>query len=86
MSRIPLVEPESAPPEVQAIYKDIQAEGMELLNVLKMFGNNQNFLAAMLQMIRGLYSDRSKLSPVIASWRTCARRSLTPAIIEFPPT
>jgi alkylhydroperoxidase family enzyme len=63
MSRIPLVEPEAAPPEVQAIYKDIQAEGMDILNVLKMFGNNQHFLAGMLQMIRGLYSDRSKLSP-----------------------
>jgi alkylhydroperoxidase family enzyme len=61
MSRIPLVEPETAPPEVQAIYKDIQAEGMDILNVLKMFGNNQYFLAGMLQMIRGLYSERSKL-------------------------
>jgi alkylhydroperoxidase family enzyme len=34
---------------------------MDILNVLKMFGNNQYFLAGMLQMIRGLYSDRSKL-------------------------
>ena len=62
MSRIPLVENETASPEVRAIYGEIEAEGMPILNVLKMFGNNQHFLAGMLQMIRGLYSDRSKLS------------------------
>jgi alkylhydroperoxidase family enzyme len=63
MSRIPQVEPETAPPEVKAIYKEIQAEGLDILNVIKMFGNNANFLAGMLEMIRGLYTDRSKLSP-----------------------
>jgi alkylhydroperoxidase family enzyme len=63
MSRIPLVEPENASPEVRDLYREIAAEGMDILNVLKMFGNNQHFLAGMLQMIRALYSDRSKLSP-----------------------
>ena len=63
MSRIPLVEPENASPEVCDLYREIAAEGMDILNVLKMFGNNQHFLAGMLQMIRALYSDRSKLSP-----------------------
>jgi hypothetical protein len=63
MSRIAVVDPETASPEVRALYDEISAEGMPIFNVLKMFGNNQNFLAGMLQIIRGLYSDHSKLSP-----------------------
>ena len=48
MSRIPIIEPENASPEVRAIYDEISAEGMPIFNVLKMFANNQNFLAGML--------------------------------------
>lgn len=58
-----MVEPENASSEVRAIYADIAAEGMPIFNVLKMFGNNPNFLAGMLEMICGLYSKRSRLAP-----------------------
>ncbi len=63
MSRIPLVEPEHASPEVKAIYDEIAGSGLPLYNVMKMFANNQHFLGALLNMVRGLYSENSKLSP-----------------------
>ena len=44
MSRIPLIEPEDAPPEVRAVYDRFQASGFRIFNVIKMFGNNSSFL------------------------------------------
>ena len=62
MARIPYVEPDNAPEEVQAIYDRFQAGGMPLLNVIKLFGNDANFLAGLEQMSQSLYED-SVLSP-----------------------
>jgi alkylhydroperoxidase family enzyme len=63
MSRIPLVEPESAPPEISALYDEIRKAGMPIFNVMKMFANNVNCLAALVNFLYGLYSDSSKLDP-----------------------
>jgi alkylhydroperoxidase family enzyme len=62
MSRIPLVEPENASPKVKAIYAEIEASGLPVYNVMKMFANNEHFLGALLNMVRGLYSG-GKLDP-----------------------
>ena len=57
MSRIPLMEPENAPAEVRAIYEKMQAGGVGVFNVMKMFGNNRHFLEAMYHLIQGIYAD-----------------------------
>lgn len=57
MSRIPYVEPEDASEEVRAIYDRFQAGGMPLLNVIKLFGNDANFLAGLEHMSQALYAD-----------------------------
>lgn len=62
MSRIAPVEPENASPEVRAVYDGIQADGLALFNVIKLFGNNQHFVAALHNMIKGLYVE-GKLAP-----------------------
>ena len=62
MARIPYVEPEDASEEVQVIYDRFQAGGTPLLNVIKLFGNDANFLAGLEQMSQSLYGD-STLSP-----------------------
>jgi alkylhydroperoxidase family enzyme len=63
MSRIPLVEPEHASPEIRALYDQIQNAGMPVFNVMKMFANNPNCLAALVNFVHGLYGDSSKLAP-----------------------
>jgi alkylhydroperoxidase family enzyme len=63
MSRIPLVEPENASPAIQAIYKEIEKSGPPIYNVMKMFANNEHFLAGMLNFVNGLYSGNNKLHP-----------------------
>jgi alkylhydroperoxidase family enzyme len=55
MSRIPLIEPENAPPEVQAIYDDLRSWGVPLLNVTKLFANDVGFLRGFAEMFRPLY-------------------------------
>lgn len=55
MSRIPLVEPDSAPPEVKRVYDDIRGWGVPLLNVVKLFGNHPGFLGGFAEMFRPLY-------------------------------
>jgi alkylhydroperoxidase family enzyme len=55
MSRIPLVEPENAGPEVRAVYDKFEADGFQVLNVMKMFANNHHFLAGMHAFASGLY-------------------------------
>ena len=63
MSRIPMIESEHASPEVKALYEEIQKEGFPLLNVMKMFANNAQCLAALVNFIHGIYSREAKLSP-----------------------
>lgn len=62
MSRIPLVEPENASPKVRAVYDKFRADGFEIFNVMKMFGNNHHFIEAMYNLVEGIYT-RAKLSP-----------------------
>ena len=62
MSRIPLVEPENAPPEVRALYDKFEAAGFDVLNVMKMFANNHHALAGMYAFVSGLYFH-GKLAP-----------------------
>ncbi|MGH7781250.1 MAG: carboxymuconolactone decarboxylase family protein [Candidatus Binataceae bacterium] len=57
MPRIPLVEPESAPQEIKDLYAKFPGGDGQLLNVVKMFGNNRNFLEGFLHILNGLYSN-----------------------------
>jgi alkylhydroperoxidase family enzyme len=63
MSRIPLIEPEEASPEIRALYDQIREAGMPIFNVMKMFANNADCLAALVNFLRGLYGQKSKLNP-----------------------
>ena len=63
MSRIPLVEPDKASPEVKALYDTIQKEGFPILNVMKMFANNGKCLEALVNFMHGIYSASAKLTP-----------------------
>jgi alkylhydroperoxidase family enzyme len=63
MSRIPMVEPEKASPEIKALYEEIQGQGFPVLNVMKMFANNPKCLAALVNLIHGIYSRDAKLTP-----------------------
>jgi len=62
MSRVPLIEPENAPPEVRAVYDKFRAIGFQIFNVMKRFGNNHHFLEAMYNLAEGIYTH-AKLSP-----------------------
>jgi len=62
MSRIPGVEPENASPEVRALYDKFEAADFQILNVTKMFANNEHFLAGLYAFAGGLYFH-GKLSP-----------------------
>ena len=62
MPRIPLAEPENASPAVNAIYGDFQKWGVPLLNVVKMFGNHEGFLAGFYGMFKPLYLE-PKIDP-----------------------
>lgn len=62
MARIPLIEPEHAPPAVRAEYEHMQALGFPLLNVTKVLGNNADFLAGLTRIISTLYGT-ARLSP-----------------------
>jgi alkylhydroperoxidase family enzyme len=55
MSRIPLVEPEGASPEVAAQYQDLRSWGVPILNVMKLFANHEGFLRGFVEMFRSLY-------------------------------
>ena len=63
MSRIPLVEPEVASPQVKALYDQIQSAGFPVFNVMKMFANNAKCLEALVNFMSGIYSPSSKLTP-----------------------
>lgn len=59
MSRIPLVEPEAAPPDVKTIYERLQTNGFDVFNVMKIFANDARFLAGFEQMLYTLYADET---------------------------
>ena len=48
MPRIPLVEPETASAEVRALYESFSGPDLPVMNVMKLFGNNADFLAALI--------------------------------------
>lgn len=62
MARIDLVSRESASPEVRALYDEFGSIGVPLLNVVKLFGNHDQFLAGFVKMVRALY-ETPTLSP-----------------------
>jgi alkylhydroperoxidase family enzyme len=62
MSRIPGIEPQDASPEVRAIYHKYQADGFPIFNVMKMFANKAEFVSALYELSRGLYTN-GVLSP-----------------------
>ena len=55
MSRIPGIEPNEASPEVRAVYDKYEAAGFGIFNVMKMFANKAEFVAALFEMTKGLY-------------------------------
>ena len=62
MPRIPLVEPEHASAEVRALYESFAGADLPVMNVMKLFGNNVDFLAALVHIASALY-QRPHLSP-----------------------
>ena len=62
MPRIPLVEPETAPHEVRALYESFGGADLPVMNVMKLFGNNVDFLAALVHIANALYKT-PHLSP-----------------------
>lgn len=61
MARIPLIDPDDASPEVQAVYERMGGDST-LLNVMKLFGNHAGFLGGVAQLLNSLYSD-AELAP-----------------------
>ena len=57
MSRIPLVEPEHASPEVRALYERFAGPNLPVLNVMKLFGNHTDLLAGLTSIGTALYHD-----------------------------
>ena len=62
MPRIPLVEPETASTDIRALYESFSEPDVPVMNVMKLFGNNVDFLAALVHMGRALY-HHPHLSP-----------------------
>jgi alkylhydroperoxidase family enzyme len=62
MPRIPLVEPKHASAAVRALYESFSGPDVPVLNVMKLFGNNVDFLAALARIARALY-QQPHLSP-----------------------
>lgn len=56
-SRIALMEPDTAPKNVQEIYQRFENNGMGILNVMKIFGNDVGFLAGFESMLNAIYAD-----------------------------
>jgi alkylhydroperoxidase family enzyme len=57
MSRIPLIEPADASPEVRALYAEVEAMGYPIFNVMKMLANNPKVFAAFVQIMQALYGQ-----------------------------
>lgn len=62
MSRIPLVTPEAAPPDVAALYEQLGSWDTPVFNVLQLFGNNAGFLGSLVKIFEHLYVN-AKLAP-----------------------
>ena len=62
MSRIPGIDPDEASPEVRAVYEKYQAAGFGIFNVMKMFANKAEFVAALFELTTGLYVN-ARLGP-----------------------
>lgn len=63
MARLPLIEPSTAPPEVQATYARFEALGFPIFNVMKMFANNPMALSGFALIAEALYGPACALSP-----------------------
>ena len=59
MARIPFVERETAPDEVQEIYQRFEDLGFGVFNVAKVFANDPKFLAGFEQMFESIYVDET---------------------------
>jgi alkylhydroperoxidase family enzyme len=57
MSRIAGIEPKDAPPDIRKIYDKYEADGFSIFNVMKMFANKAEFVAALYELSRGLYTN-----------------------------
>ena len=57
MARIPLVEPENAPPAVRAQYQQMQDLGFPMFNVFKVFGANAGILEGFVHIAKTLYGN-----------------------------
>ncbi|MGD9602653.1 MAG: carboxymuconolactone decarboxylase family protein [Gammaproteobacteria bacterium] len=55
MSRIPLIEPAAAPPEVRESYAEIEAMGFPVFNVMKMLAHNAEAFRGFVHVMRALY-------------------------------
>ena len=62
MSRIPGIELHEASPEVRTVYDKYETAGFGILNVMKMFANKAEFVAALFELTKGLYIN-AKLAP-----------------------
>lgn len=62
MSRIPLVDPAHASPEVAAQYALLGELNTPVMNVMRLFGNHAGFLGAFVAILRPLYGE-PKLLP-----------------------
>jgi alkylhydroperoxidase family enzyme len=57
MTRIPLIEPDQAPADVQDVYARLGGERASVLNVMKVFAHDPPFLDGFANMIQALYGD-----------------------------
>ncbi len=57
MSRIPPVDPATAPPEVKRLYGELQGLGFEVLNVFRMFANHPPILEGFSRLGMALYGN-----------------------------
>ena len=59
MARIPFVEPDMAPKEVNGIYQRFSELGYGVFNVMKVFANDPQFFAGFEQMFNAIYVDET---------------------------
>jgi alkylhydroperoxidase family enzyme len=62
MARIPLVDPATAPPDVQAVFDRVEASGLPILNVMKLFGNRAQYIDALSCFVGALY-EQPRIAP-----------------------
>lgn len=62
MSRIPLVSPDAAPPEVASLYEQLKSWDTPVFNVIQLLGNHAGFLESIVKIFEHLYVN-AKLAP-----------------------